>query len=61
MPLGQLQGTVVAGLPNARTLVVRGEHGFDIRDFDISSPTVLMFRIYPDVMVKLQLEAELED
>jgi PadR family transcriptional regulator PadR len=56
-----LQGTVVAGLPSARTLVVRGEHGFDIRDFDISSPTVLMFRIYPDVMVKLQLEAVLED
>ncbi len=57
----KLQGTVVAGLPSARTLVVRGEQGFDIRDFDISSPTVLMFRIYPDVMVKLQLEAELED
>ena len=48
-------------MPGARTLSVRGEHGFDIRDFDISSPTVLMFRIYPDVMVKLQLEADLED
>ena len=41
--------------------MVRGEHGFDIRDFDVSSPMVLMFRIYPDVMVKLQLEAELAD
>jgi PadR family transcriptional regulator PadR len=56
-----LQGTVVASLPGAQTLSVRGEHGFDIRDFDISSPTVLMFRIYPDVIVKLQLEAELQD
>ena len=57
----QLQGTVVAGMPSARTVAIRGEHGFDIRDFGISSPTVLMFRIYPDVMVKLQLEAELDD
>ena len=57
----QLQGTVVASMPNPRTLAIRGEHGFDIRDFGISSPTVLMFRIYPDVMVKLQLEAELDD
>mgnify|MGYP003493569470 CR=1 FL=1 len=46
-------------MPNVRTLAVRGEHGFDIRDFGISSPPVLMFRIYPNVMVKLQLEAEL--
>jgi hypothetical protein len=48
-------------MQSARTLAIRGEHGFDIRDFNISSPTVLMFRIYPDVMVKLQLEAELDD
>jgi len=59
--LRQLQGTVVAAMLNAHTLSVRGEHGFDIRDFAVSSPTVLMFRIYPDVMVKLQLEAELDD
>ena len=59
--LRHLQGTVVAAMLNAHTLSVRGEHGFDIRDFGVSSPTVLMFRIYPDVMVKLQLEAELDD
>ncbi len=39
-------------------LVVTGEQAFDIRDFDIASPTVLMLRIYPDVRVRLQLEAE---
>jgi PadR family transcriptional regulator PadR len=59
--LRHLQGTVVAAMLNTHTLSVRGEHGFDIRDFGVSSPTVLMFRIYPDVMVKLQLEAELDD
>ena len=39
-------------------LVVSGEQVFDIRDFDIASPTVLMLRIYPDVLVQLQVEAE---
>ena len=34
-----------------------GEQVFDIRDFDIASPTVLMLRIYPDVIVQLQVEA----
>jgi len=35
---------------------VIGEHVFDIRDFDVATPTVLMLRIYPDVRVELQLE-----
>ena len=40
------------------SLLVSGEQVFDIRDFDIASPTVLMLRIYPDVVVQLQVEAE---
>jgi len=39
---------------------VQGDHVVDIRDFDIESPTVLMLRIYPDVRVQLQVEAERE-
>ncbi len=39
------------------SIIVTGGHAFDIRDFDIASPTVLMLRIYPDVTVKLQVEA----
>ena len=42
-------------------LVITGEQVFDIRDFAIPSPTVLMLRIYPDVRVRLQAEAERED
>ena len=34
-----------------------GDQVFDIRDFGIESPTVLMFRIYPDVTVRLHVEA----
>jgi hypothetical protein len=48
-------------MPGERTLVVRGEQVVDIRDFGVVSPTVLMLRIYPDVVVGLQVEAELED
>jgi polyisoprenoid-binding protein YceI len=53
-----LQGTVGASLTPAGKLAISGEQVFDIRDFDIASPTVLMLRIYPDVLVQLQIEAE---
>jgi PadR family transcriptional regulator PadR len=56
-----LDGTVSVALPCEHTLVVRGEQVVDIRDFGVVSPTVLMLRIYPDVVVGLQVEAELEE
>lgn len=55
-----LGGTVVATMASDHKIVVRGEQVVDIRDFGIASPTVLMLRIYPDVVVKLQIEAERE-
>ena len=54
-----LDGTVSVAMPSDNRLVIRGEQGVDIRDFGIASPTVLMLRIYPDVVVGLQIEAEL--
>ena len=56
-----LFGTVDVSLPSKHKLVVTGEQAFDIRDFEIASPTVLMLRIYPDVRVNLHVEAELEE
>jgi hypothetical protein len=56
-----LDGTVTVAMPCEHTLVVRGEQVVDIRDFGVASPTVLMLRIYPDVVVGLQIEAELEE
>ncbi len=53
-------GTVTIEVTSDRRLVITGEQVFDIRDFATSSPTVLMFRIYPDVRVRLYAEAELE-
>ena len=55
-----IDGTVSVVMPTDRRLVVRGEQVVDIRDFGIASPTVLMLRIYPDVVVGLQIEAELD-
>ena len=55
-----VQGTIrVAPGPGGR-LVITGEQVFDIRDFAIPSPTVLMLRIFPDVRVHLHAEAEAE-
>ena len=54
-----LDGSVELSQTSDRTLVVRGEQMVDIRDFGVASPTVLMLRIYPDVQVKIQIEAVL--
>jgi DNA-binding PadR family transcriptional regulator len=54
------QGTVEVAVLSGERLTVTGEQVFDIRDFDVPSPTVLMLRIYPDVRVHLHVEAELE-
>ena len=55
-----VDGTVNVEVASERRLVVTGEQVFDIRDFDVPSPTVLMLRIYPDVRVRLHVEADLE-
>src|SRR5665213_2881254 len=54
-------GTVTVETTDENRLVITGEQVFDIRDFDIPSPTVLMLRIYPDVRVRLHVEVHLEE
>jgi DNA-binding PadR family transcriptional regulator/polyisoprenoid-binding protein YceI len=54
------EGTVtVEAEPDGR-LVITGEQVFDIRDFEVPSPTVLMLRIYPDGRVRIHAAAEAE-
>jgi hypothetical protein len=55
-----VDGTVNVEVAADRRLVITGEQVFDIRDFDVPSPTMLMLRIYPDVRVRLHVEADLE-
>jgi polyisoprenoid-binding protein YceI len=52
-----ISGSVEAEIDGAGHLHVTGEHVFDIRDFGVVAPNVLMLRIYPDVRIELQLEA----
>jgi PadR family transcriptional regulator PadR len=54
------EGTVSVEALSDQRLLITGEQVFDIRDFDIPSPTVLMLRIFPDIRVRLHAEAELE-
>jgi DNA-binding PadR family transcriptional regulator/polyisoprenoid-binding protein YceI len=55
------EGTVQVDALSERRLVITGEQVFDIRDFAVPSPTVLMLRIFPDVRVHLHAEAERQD
>jgi PadR family transcriptional regulator, regulatory protein PadR len=56
-----VDGTVKVEALSGTRMLVTGDQAFDIRDFAIPSPTALMLRIYPDVRVRLQAEAELEE
>jgi DNA-binding PadR family transcriptional regulator len=55
-----VDGTVVVTMPSADTLEATGRQAFDIRDYAVPSPTVLLLRIFPDVQVQLHVEAERE-
>ena len=50
-----ISGTVSVRPGSDGGLVVSGEQVFDMRDFHISSPAVLMFRMFPDVRVQVDL------
>jgi polyisoprenoid-binding protein YceI len=50
----RLTGSVSAKPADGGWLIT-GEHVFDVRDFEISVPSLLMVRIYPDVRVNMSL------
>jgi polyisoprenoid-binding protein YceI len=52
------EGTVRMESASDDRIVISGEQAFDIRDFALPSPTMLMLRIFPDVRVRLYAEAE---
>ncbi len=55
------EGTVYVEAQGDDRLVISGEQVFDIRDFAVPSPTMLMLRIFPDVRVRLHAEAARTD
>jgi polyisoprenoid-binding protein YceI len=44
-----------------RTLKLEGEHTFDIRDFGMDPPKILMLKVEPNVDVRVEIIAEKED
>jgi hypothetical protein len=52
------EGELRVSVQDDQSLLVEGEQVFDIRDFNVNPPRILMLRVYPDVRVRLQLVAE---
>jgi polyisoprenoid-binding protein YceI len=53
----KVAGEVQASVDGER-IVVEGEHVFDVREFGIKPPRILMLRVEPDVRVNIKLVAE---
>jgi hypothetical protein len=51
---------VTISSPDGRSLVIEGEQTFDIRDFGVDPPKILMFKVHPDVRVRVKVFAEQE-
>ncbi len=55
----EVEGPVTVRADGNR-LVVEGEQVVDIRDFGLEPPRLLLLRVYPNVKVRVRLEAEKE-
>jgi polyisoprenoid-binding protein YceI len=56
----QVEGEVTISSPDERSLVIEGEQTFDIRDFGVEPPKILMLKVHPDVRVRVKVFAEQE-
>ena len=55
-----VEGEVTISSPDERSLVIEGEQTFDIRDFGVDPPKILMLKVHPDVRVRVKVFAEQE-
>jgi polyisoprenoid-binding protein YceI len=53
----QVEGEVSVEAPDPDTLVIEGEHVFDVRDFGVRPPRIGFLRVHPDVNVAIRIEA----
>jgi len=56
-----VEGEVRIQVPDDRTLLVEGEREFDIRQFGLEPPRLLMLRVHPEVSVRIRVTAEREE
>lgn len=55
------QGEVTVEVGDGGTIVIEGERTFDVREFGIEPPKLLMLKVHPDVNVRVHVEAGAED
>lgn len=55
-----VEGELRITAPDERTLIIEGEHTFDVRDFGVTPPRILLLRVHPDVKARIHLIAERE-
>jgi polyisoprenoid-binding protein YceI len=56
-----VEGEVSMSMPDGDgTIVFEGEQTFDIRDFGVTPPKILMLKVHPDVKVRVRVVAEQE-
>ena len=55
-----VEGEVTISAPDERSLLIEGEQVFDIREFGVEPPKILMFRVHPDVKVRIKVVAQQE-
>jgi polyisoprenoid-binding protein YceI len=52
-----LTGFLDLSMPDENTMIATGSEDVDMRDFDIDLPSILAFKIYPEVNVQFRLTA----
>ena len=55
-----VDGEVQLRVVDDRTLEIEGERVFDLRDYGLEPPRILMLKVHPDVRVRAQVIAERE-
>jgi polyisoprenoid-binding protein YceI len=54
------EDTMTLGVVDDRTLTLGGQSTFDIRDFGMEPPRILMLKVQPEVTVRVEIVAEKE-
>jgi polyisoprenoid-binding protein YceI len=56
-----VEGEVKVQAEGGRTLLLEGAQTFDVREFGIQPPRILMLKVHPDVAVRVRIVAERSD
>ncbi|MGH8905315.1 MAG: YceI family protein [Egibacteraceae bacterium] len=55
-----VDGEMDLSIPDERTIVLEGSQTFDIRDYGVTPPKILMLRVHPEVKVRVRVVGELQ-